>query len=594
MPASDIALRYRVKLLPLSHELEVTFVVDRDDKEDPLRLELPTWVPGAYAFMRYARNLSSLTATQASSGEALVVTRDGWSGFRVDGGRGAVALKYRVHVHDPDWGELAGLVSDDQAVLLGTHYLYAPAHPGPCEVTYEVPEGWQVHACAGATPTGATSFFFPDHVTLLDTPMVFGRFERITRDVQGVPFHVVFLDRPAGYERHVASLVDAFMRVAEEAHKLFGSFPFEHYTFVCTFNPEAQWGLEHLSSTMIALGPHTFFDSKERFSAVRVAAHELFHAWNVCRLRPSPLGKMDHARGSFPDALWVSEGFTRYYEFLLSVRAHECSPEEFFSNIVNYFRHLKAMPSYQRVTVQDSSRATFLNHGKYPGSINNTIDYYDHGMLVAFDLDVHLRSFEPPSSLDEAFRGFYEAFVGVGDGFTSAQLKEFLRARYGPPAASVITEETERAGRLSVARRLEDVGFAVPLEKVQALGFVLKDNVGPTVVNVLDTTPAGKSGLAPGDILLEVNEHPFDLQTLRFLIHDEETVSLTVRRGAERRRYDIPVREREQIKELIWMGSESQLAVLRTWLGREDIHWASGHRLALTAFDNFHGIQKVF
>ncbi|MFN7131519.1 MAG: hypothetical protein ACK4N5_05510, partial [Myxococcales bacterium] len=371
---TDTAAQYRVRLHPAQHELTVQLTV-ADAGVNPV-FELPTWVPGAYGFMKYARDVFDIEV-RAADGARRRVTREGWSGLRVESAGGPLELRYRVYAHDHAWGELTGFLGHDQGVLLGTRYAYLRGRTGPVRVRYELPDGWRMHHPDGAREVVPGTFEYPSYQSLLDTPVVFGAFEVITRTVQGVPFHHLFLDRSFGFSSEAGKFVDALVRIAEECHALFGSFPFQHYTWIFSFSPHAHWGLEHLTSTMIGLNGHCLIDPVERMRGVRVAAHELFHAWNVCRLKPAPLGNPDHARGSFPEGLWISEGFTRYYEFLLSVRAGELTQEAFLSNLVNYYRQLTAFPAYARVSATDSSLTTFLNHNKYPGSVNSTIDYYD-------------------------------------------------------------------------------------------------------------------------------------------------------------------------------------------------------------------------
>ena len=60
--------------------------------------------------------------------------------------------------------------------------------------------------------------------------------------------------------------------------------------------------------------------------------------------------------------------------------------------MVGYFNHLTTQPAYRRVSGADSSYASDLNHAKYAGRVNNSIDYYDKGMLVAFGVDATLRT----------------------------------------------------------------------------------------------------------------------------------------------------------------------------------------------------------
>ena len=48
-------------------------------------------------------------------------------------------------------------------------------------------------------------------------------------------------------------------------------------------------------------------------SWLRLVSHELFHAWNVKRLRPIELGPFDYENEIHTASLWVVEGLTSYY-----------------------------------------------------------------------------------------------------------------------------------------------------------------------------------------------------------------------------------------------------------------------------------------
>ena len=54
---------------------------------------------------------------------------------------------------------------------------------------------------------------------------------------------------------------------------------------------------------------------------LELASHELFHAWNVKRLRPIELGPFDYEREVFTPSLWMVEGITDYYGDVLVQRA---------------------------------------------------------------------------------------------------------------------------------------------------------------------------------------------------------------------------------------------------------------------------------
>jgi len=576
---------YRVKVAPAAQEIEVELTIDA--VAGSVLLQVPSWVPGAYAFMKFGRDLFDFTA-EDGRGAPLAVVREGWNGWRI-ATTGKLVVRYRAVAADPGvWSELSGIVRHNQALLLGTRYVKAAGYDGPCRVDYELPAGWRVHHPAGGRKVSDTAWEYPSFAVLLDSPFIAGAFDHAARALHGATFHFVFLDRAVGFDDESGALIEAFMKVAEGCHAIFGSFPFEQYTFVCTFDPRAHWGLEHANATLIGLGEVAFVDPDARIAAVRVAGHELVHAWNVCRLKPAALTRLDLSAGSFPDGLWLSEGFTRYYELLLAVRTGALSPGRFVSNIGRYYRHLTAAPAYRRATAIDSSLGTFTNHNRFPGSINATIDYYDKGMLIAFDMDAHLRAKDPPSTLDHAFREFYDAFAAGG--FTHDDARRFFDAR---GLGALFAREVEGTGGLSTPERLKDLGFEPTFVKVAQLGIVLREGRGPSVSNVVDDGPSAEAGVAVDDELLELDGFPFHLRSLAYLIARERPIDIAVRRGHTRLAFRIAPREVEVLSHLTWRGGERELERMRDWLGRPDATFANGAVVPLDYYDNFHGVETV-
>src|SRR4051794_33895404 len=95
------SLSYRVHVLPARHELEVELILEGAAARGAVKLQLATWVPGAYGFMKYGRDLFDLQAREAGTGAPLKISRDGWQGFRVEGATGAVRVSYKVYAYDP-------------------------------------------------------------------------------------------------------------------------------------------------------------------------------------------------------------------------------------------------------------------------------------------------------------------------------------------------------------------------------------------------------------------------------------------------------------------------------------------------------------
>lgn len=582
---------YQVRLEPSQHALEVAIDIV-DPPPGPLTLATPTWVPGDYDFAPYGRDVFDVRTVDLETDAPIAVRRHGWSGYRVQAEGRSCRVRYRASAASVDFSEACGVLGDRNGVLLGTRYLRVVEHDGPCTARYEVPESWAIHHPSGATPLGDNAWTYDGYARLLDTPVAFGRFELITRSVRGTPFHHLFLDRSVGFESHVEAFVDDLVRIAEAFHDVFGGFPFADYTFVMSFNPNNSWGLEHLSSTMVGLDPSTFYDEDQYKVSIRVCAHELFHAWNVRCLRPAPLEHLDLENGDFTQGLWVAEGFTRYYEFLSCTRTGVYTPEQFLSAVTGYYTHLTALPAYQRVSPADASAATYLNHDKYPGRANSAIDYYDAGMVIAFELDAILRmETQGRESLDTVFAAFYQAYAGKGAGYTIEMICAFFDQRL-PGLGERLRLKALEPGRLDLPAQLRALGFSVAEGAVPLLGVILDNDTGPGVYSVLDDSPAGASGLAAEDVIVDVNGYPFSLEVLTWATAHQAQVTLGVLRGNQRRVCTASPGARQTITGLVWSGSVEQAAAIAAWL-KAPFSPGPEQTIPLDFYENFHGVETV-
>jgi len=591
MESTAPAVSYKVNLLPERHELEIELLIPELEGGATIPLQIPSWVPGDYEFAPFGRDIFDIAAYEINTNKPLAVSRVGWHEFQIQRGMGGARVSYRAYAYSIPFSEACGILDSGVGVLLGTRYLRVAGWSGAYRVEYRVPDGWRIHHPAGAVSVGNRQWEYPNYEILLDTPVVVGHFDSLERRVAETPFYFVFLDRTLGFASQSAAWVDAVARVAAEFQAIFGFFPFESYTFVLSTHPAFDWGLEHLTSTMCGLGPDVFVDTQLWATGVRVCAHELFHAWNVRRLRPAPLNDLDLENGSFTDALWVAEGFTRYYEFLACVRTGTYTVSQFFSAITNYYNHLIDTPAYARVSATDSSLASYLNHRKYPGRCNNSIDYYDKGMLLAFSIDAALRLRTGSDNLDRAFSEFYQSYVHRQPGYTTRDVIEFFAARLGELRA-IIERGAQHPGGLAIEILLNELGFRIVAQETRRLGLMFLDQRN-AIYGVLDDSPAGGAGVAPDDIPVAVDGFPFSLKYLSWAAEHDDRVELAVQRGNTSRVFSIIPEAKSKIVSLEWIGTEKQATRIREWFRTSDFHPAKKQLFALEFYENFHGVETV-
>ncbi|MGH7280390.1 MAG: PDZ domain-containing protein, partial [Polyangiaceae bacterium] len=146
---------------------------------------------------------------------------------------------------------------------------------------------------------------------------------------------------------------------------------------------------------------------------------------------------------------------------------------------------------------------------------------------------------------------------------------------------------------LGTMEQLEALGFRVTRADVPFAGIVLVKNAGPKISDVLDGSPAQKAGVAPGDEIVRIEKSAFHLAGLKWLVKNEKRFSIEVQRGNRSLTLAIEPALRSDVTELAWAGTADDLDRLKKWLNREDLDFAPGAKLALTAYDNFHGTEAA-
>lgn len=222
-----------------------------------------------------------------------------------------------------------------------------------------------------------------------------------------------------------ALFAENLRKIVKAASDIIGDIPYDEYTFI-PIGP-GPGGIEHLNSTTIGFDGaslKTAEGSRRMFSFI---AHEYFHHYNVKRIRPYELGPFDYENGNRTTQLWISEGLTVYYEYLIVKRAGLVNEKE----LLNYFEgNLNAFendPGRKHQSLIESSYQTWEEgpFGKKPGEEDRSISYYDKGPLVGLLLDFEIRnSTGNKYSLDDVMRKLYYSFYKEKNrGFTDGEFR---------------------------------------------------------------------------------------------------------------------------------------------------------------------------
>src|SRR5918995_186875 len=193
---------------------------------------------------------------------------------------------------------------------------------------------------------------------------------------------------------------DQISRMIPPQAAVFGETPWDTYTNLLIFDRSYGGGsaLEHANSHVGIYNPQ-FIGTPLLAS---ITAHEIFHSWNVKRLRPSEMWPYRYDAAQQTTWLWVSEGITDYYADLALVRGGIVDSAQFMGLTNDKMTEVQQAPP---TALEDASLSTWI------GPTNGTrYLYYPKGSLAGFMLDILIRdASDNRRSLDDLMREVYRA-----------------------------------------------------------------------------------------------------------------------------------------------------------------------------------------
>jgi predicted metalloprotease with PDZ domain len=503
---------------PHTHYVHVRAEVPTSGR-DSVELSMAVWTPGSYLVREYSRHVETVTA-EGPDGTALPVEKTTKNRWRITtGGAPTVVVSYRVYGRE--MSVRTNWIESGFAFLNGapTFLTLVGDSARPHEVTIIPAEGWSRSITALAprvrlTPdtTAAHTYCAPDYDTLVDSPILVGHPDVHKFSVDGTPHllanagDTAFFDAP----RAVRDL-EAIVR----AHKAFwGTLPYDRYVFINLIT-EAGGGLEHACSSVLMTNRWVMRTRKAYLRWLELASHELFHVWNIKRLRPIELGPFDYEREAFTSSLWVVEGITDYYGAVLLLRAGLSSPQECLDALSDKIEELQTSPGRAVRSLTHASMDAWIKlYRPDENTPNTSISYYTKGAVVAFLLDAAIRSATGGArSLDDVMRDAYPRYSGAR-GFTAEEFRALAERVAGIDLGAFWRSAIEGTDELDYSEALEvfELQFR-PVDRASNgrpkawIGATTKLDSGRLLVaQVKRNTPAFAGGLNVDDEIVAIDQ----------------------------------------------------------------------------------------
>lgn len=476
---------------------------------DTLKLKMPAWTPGYYQMLYFADKVSEFKPMNAEARPLTFVKlgRSVWSVAIL--GSTNITIFYDVKAVRPFVA--TPFVDGNRAYIspAGVFMHISGNLNVPSEVELRIPEGWTI--ATGLTPVKgkANQFTAPDFDILYDSPLLAGALEELPAFVvNGVPHRFIGF-KPGEFDRRL--FMDNLKKVVTESVGVIGDIPYSQYTFIA-IGP-GQGGIEHLNSTTFGFAGESMKTPAGNSRMYKFLAHEYFHHFNVKRIRPVELGPFDYNKENRTNMLWVSEGFTVYYDELVTRRAGVITVDEFFKGISQRIAGYENTPGHLYQTAVDASANTWSDgpFGRTDDEMNKTISVYEKGAILGALLDLKIRdASKGQKSLDDVMKFLYNDFYKKKKrGFTENEFRQVCEQIAGT-ALSEFFDYTSTLKPLDYKKYFGYAGLNIDTSPKQVpgawLGISTRTRNDSLLVTAVEyESPAWNKGIRRGMVIVEID-----------------------------------------------------------------------------------------
>ncbi|KQS02860.1 peptidase M61 [Sphingomonas sp. Leaf357] len=386
----------------------------------PMALLYPKWLPGAHSPRGEIEKLAGLVIT--ANGKPVPWTRDPVDvfAFHIDVPKGARTL-------DIDLKFLSATKADQGRIvmtpnLLSLQFNSMSLYPAgyftrqiPVKATVKYPEGWSAASAIAAKTTGSTSTYDKtNYEVLVDSPILAGRYYRRVPLSPRVNLNI-FADTPEELAA-TPEQIDAHKTLVTQAVKTFGAQHYDTYEFLLSISDQLGGiGLEHHRSSEDGVTPGYFTKWADGPGRRNLLPHEYTHSWDGKFRRGADLWTPDYRMPMRGSLLWVYEGQTQFWGYVLQARSGIVSKQDTLDMYATILASLDNRPAREWRPMVDTTNDPVMSQRKPKGwvSYERSEDYYNEGLLVWMEVDSILRK---QSGGAKSIDDFARAFFGINDG----------------------------------------------------------------------------------------------------------------------------------------------------------------------------------
>ncbi len=496
---------------PHTHYLSIEASVPTGGRPQ-IELMMAVWTPGSYLVREFARHVEAVTA-RTPAGAPLSVEKSRKNRWRV-ATAGADRIDVSYQIYGREMSVRTNWIEADFAMLNGAPTFLTLADDAtarPHDVRLELPDPWSrsVTGLAPRPDQGPHAYRAADFDTLVDSPIVAGTPAVYEFAIDGTPHLLVNVGEAGVWDGPVSA--GDVERITREMRRMWGVMPYDRYLFLNMIT-EAGGGLEHRNSSLLMSSRWDTGTRRDYLRWLALVSHELFHAWNVKRLRPVELGPFDYESEVHTESLWVVEGLTSYYGDLAVHRAGLSTTEEYLGALSRQIRGLQTTPGREVQPVAAASYDAWIKFYRADeNSPNTSVSYYTKGAVIGFLLDIRIRAAtDGARTLDDVMRLAYARFSGER-GFTPEEFRATAQDVAGVDLSDWFTLALDTTEELDYGEALDWLGLTFSErtddEERGWIGLVTSAGSGRLRVSqVRRDTPAHLAGFNVDDEILAIGD----------------------------------------------------------------------------------------
>jgi predicted metalloprotease with PDZ domain len=506
----------------------------------------PKWVPGGHSPRNDIKNITGFRAT--ANGRELKWVRDNLDvfAFHITVPEGVTAIDVDYQYVTPTTGNQGRILATPD--MASIQWLSNSMYPAgyfvrniPVQASVIVPAGWKVATALRPSGESGSRIDYPvtSYEILVDSPLIAGAHYRQIPLAPDVTLDVI-----ADNEAELAATpeqIAVHKQLVDQAVKAFGSRHYDHYNFLLTISDYLGGnGLEHHRSSEDGVDRGYFTDWENKLRDRNLLPHEFSHSWDGKFRRPADLWTPDYRTPMQNSGLWVYEGQTQFWGYVLGARSGMLSKEDTLDAIAaTAASYSLGTPGRAWRPLIDTANDPIIA-GRQPipwRSWQRSEDYYSEGQLIWIDVDRIIRQqSDGKRSIDD----FAKAFFGIRDrdwGEVTYTLDDIV-------ATLNKVQPYDWSGYFQ--RKVFDVTAEAPLEGITEGGYRIVYTPDPTnwwksgekerkntdltysgglvvgndakVAAVLWDSAAFNAGITVGDEVLAVNGRHFDGDALKAAI----------------------------------------------------------------------------